>query len=116
MKVKRFNENKEKIYIYSKIYGGKYNPIDDIFKDLEIFDNHNVEYNILTTKNTHRYIGVYAQLPDNYNLDNIPTEYKSSGDIFDNKDEMKEKRTDINKKSIKKEDIIPLIQSDKFNI
>jgi len=115
MKVKRFNENKEKIYIYSKIYGGKYNPIDDIFKDLKQFDNHNVIYNILSIKKDDRLIGVYAQLPYNFELENIPSEYKSS-DVYDNKIEMEEKRKDINKNSIKKEDIIPLIQSDKFNI
>ena len=115
MKVKRFNENKDRIHIYYKIYGGKYFPIDDIFKDLEQFDSHDVKYNILSINKKVRYIGVYAQLPGNFNLDNIPDEYKSS-DVYDNKIDMEEKRKDINKNSIKKEDIIPLIQSDKFNI
>lgn len=116
MKILKFNENSNKIYICYKVYGGEYNPIDDIFNDLEIFDNLNVKYYIRSiTKRNNIYIGVYAQVTGDFELINLPSDYRNSAS-FNNISELEEYMKIIYKNIIQKEDIIPLIQANKFNL
>jgi len=114
MKINRFNENinDDIIYVYNKLYGSNYNSIDEINNDLFLFDMYNVAYDILKIPNKD-IIGVYAQLPYDFELINLPSEYKSYK-FFDNIEELKKKISYQNK--ISKEELELYIQSNKFNL
>ena len=114
MKIKRFNENEDNIYIYYKLYGENYRNIENIFKDLRKFDKNKVKYDIYTTTNN-SIIGVFAYIPGNLSLGNIPIDYNMSI-VYDNISDYKKMKINNNKNIIQKEDILPLIQANKFNI
>ena len=108
MKIKRFNENEDNIYIYYKLYGENYRNIENIFKDLRKFDKNKVKYDIYTNNNKN-IIKIFAHIPGNFSFGNIPIDYNMYISDY--------KKMKINNKNIiQKEDILPLIQANKFNI
>ena len=117
MKINRFNENinedkTNKIYVYNKLYGSNYNSIDEINNDLFLFDKNNIKYYIFKSPNKD-IIGIFAYLPADFLLENIPPEYQQYNS-FNNIEEMKKNITDTNK--ISKEELELYIQSNKFNL
>ena len=113
MKIKRFNENSNNniIYEYSKLYGEKYDNIDDIFKDLDKFDSMNIKYNIYKNPNKNL-IGVFVPLPKDFLLD-IPNDYTQHMTY----DSIEDFNKNINPKNlIRREDILSVMQASKFNI
>lgn len=112
MKVLKFNENEENIYIYYKIYGDGKFPVGDIFKDLNKFDKNKIKYDIFLTKNEG--FGVFAQVHGNLPLFNIPTNYAESS-LYDSVSKI-EAAKENNKNWITKEELEIYLNANKFNI
>jgi len=111
MKILKFNDTVENIFIYNKLYGEKYNSIDDIIKDLNKFDNLKIKYDILITNNSF-IVGIFARIPGNLMGLYIPNGYNLS-QVYDTERKVKDIKDG---RFLTKEELKIEIQAQKFNI
>jgi len=114
MKILKFNENEQNIFIYYKLYGGQYATIDNIFKDLNKFDKLKIKYDIFLITNDGDRVGIFSRVPGNLPTLNIPSGYALSN-IYDTIDKIELLKKD-NEKLVTKEDLRITIDTNKFNI
>jgi hypothetical protein len=119
MKIKRFNENVNKFYRYYKIYiyedEDDYNDsINSILNDLDKLDEFKITYKISIIKNLK--IGVFALIPANFKLSNIPMYYNFSGNYTTIGEIDGIKCTDEHEHTITRDELELELNTNKFNL